>query len=108
DPDVGGLWLLMQREEACAPNHEPNPHQHGGDRVPAHCALQQRCQPEVRSLTSSDAAIRMELQVRSLVSGDLQNHERETKLKDSLKGDQAPQRVVVTLLGCRQEMHDQQ
>ena len=42
------------------------------------------------------------------MSRNLQNHERESELKHRLQRHQAPQSVVIALLGCREKMHNQQ
>jgi hypothetical protein len=57
---------------------------------------------------AGDTAIGMEVKVDPLMSGDLKNDERESKLEDTLECDQAPKRVVVALGSRAQKPQDEQ
>lgn len=93
------LRLLVQREEASSTDEQRYAHDHCGTGVPTDGALQQRGEPLVGSFASGDGSIGMKLEMRSLVCGHLEDDEGKTELEDTLQRDQAPERVVVTLLG---------
>ena len=99
---------LLHREEAHPPTSSTTPITNGRARIPAHRALQQGSKPKMRRLATRDASVRMELEVCPLMRRNLQNHKGKSQLEDTLQRHQAPQRVVVSLLRCRQKMHNQQ
>src|ERR1700722_3901459 len=57
-------------------------------------------------LVADDRTIILNLQVRSLMGGQLKDNEGEAQLEDDLQSDQAAERVVVALLGWGKKMSD--